>query len=102
MNPRRIKLHVDAYTEKNKRELEISNIVAHIQGMYFLEAINSTIGNMFAKKGQSIKYPEKPYELGNSSHELTEEEIQSQRDLFVARYYAMQTNFQLTHSKEDD
>lgn len=95
MNPHKIGIYVEASNLKIKRDFEFANTVAHIQGMYFVEALISTVGNMFAgKNSKPHEYPDKPYDLGNTG-ELSEEEIQVQRDLIVARFMAMQTNFEL-------
>lgn len=96
MNPRKIMIHIKAYRLKVQRDLDISNTVAHLQGSYFCEALLATVGNMFAsKKSKAHEYPQKPYELNATLEELDEKEKQRQRDLFVANYYAMMTNFNM-------
>lgn len=68
--------------------------------MYFAEALRATVGNMFKKKSaKPYDYPKKPYEF-NENVELTEDELQRQRELFVARLEVMKTNFELSH--QDD
>lgn len=75
----------------------MANILFHLQGQYFASAITATVGNMFKKKGHKPnEYPKKPFEL-SGSREPTEEELQKQRELFVAKLIAMQTNFELNH-----
>lgn len=49
------------YEAACKRQVEQDNIQAHLQGMYIAEAIESTIGNAFRKKGERYTYPKKPY-----------------------------------------
>ena len=88
------------YNEKEEIELKKQNIFAHLQGQYIAEAIASTIGNAFRKKGSKpYQYPKNPYEF-NKKEELTEGELQKQRELFVARLQVMQSNFELNHKKE--
>ena len=100
MNPRSIATMAKAYEEKEKLELQKKNILMHIQGMYFAEAINSTVGNMFKKKtSKPHEYPKKPYELKKKETEFTEEELQRQREMFVMQFEAMRINFNL--SKKD-
>lgn len=71
-----------------------------MQGLYFTESIRATVGNMFKKKSSKpYEYPKKPYEF-NKNVELTEEELQRQRELFVASLEVMKTNFELSH--QDD
>lgn len=96
MNPRRIMIHSKANGIKVRRDFEWANVIAHLQGQYFCEALLATVGNMFKdKKTEAFEYPKKPYEFGKSVEDLNEEEIQKQRDLFVARFMAMQSNFNL-------
>ena len=97
LNPHIIKILIKADAEKHKTKMQEANIIAHLQGQYFMEALYATVGNMFSGKTvKKHKYPEKPYELYKNK-ELTEEDLQKQRELFVARLMAMQTNFELNH-----
>lgn len=101
MNPHRITLHVKAYSKKQRNDIEFSNLIAYIQGQYIVEALLCTVGNMFSdKKSSAFEYPNKPYELGKSKEELTEEELQIQRDVFVARYMTMMHNFNLSKEQK--
>ena len=95
MNPHRINIHVKGYNVRVKREFELFNVEAYLQGEYFCEAIAATVVNMFGGKNS---YPNEPYKFGESS-ELSEEDIQKQRDLFVANYLRMQANFNLAKDK---
>ena len=100
MNPRSISAMTKAYEEKEKLELQKKNILMHIQGSYFRDAIDATIGNVFRRKGlKPFEYPPKPYELNKKETELTEEELQKQREIFVMQFEAMRINFNL--SKKD-
>lgn len=100
MNPRIILAMVKAYDEKEKIELQKTNALMHLQGMYFAEAINSTVGNMFKKKtSKPHEYPKKPYELNRKETEFTEEELQRQREMFVMQFEAMKINFNLSKKK---
>lgn len=97
LNPHIIKILIKADSEKKKSEMQTANIIAHLQGQYFIEGLMTTVGNMFSgKTAKKHKYPEKPYELYKNK-QLTEEDLQKQRELFVARLMAMQTNFELNH-----
>ena len=77
-----------------------ADLKAYVQGEYFYEALLATVGNLF-NKGKPHKFPEKPYSQ-NKEVELTEEEIQRQRELFVANLKAMETNFNLNKQKEKE
>ena len=97
MNPRILDSVIQGYEEKRKLENNRKNALMHIQGMYFAEAINSTVGNMFKKKtSKPNKYPKNPYKLNEKEIEFTEDELQKQRELFVMKFEAMKINFNLS------
>lgn len=87
-----------AYSEKVQADFELRDTMAYVQGRYVVEALLCTVGNMFSK-GKPMKYPDKPYSQ-NKEVPLTEEEIQRQRELFVANLKAMETNFNLEKEKK--
>lgn len=76
-----------------------------------MDALLTTVGNMFSsgKKKKPFEYPKHPYKLGDSTKKattdnpegLSEEEINKQREAFVARFFAMKTNFELNHDKKN-
>jgi len=100
LNPHIISLMIEGYSEREKIEIQKQNFLAHLQGQYFCEALLATVGNMLSKRGaKKYQYPEKPYEL-REQDKFTEEELQKQRELFVARLEAMKTNFELNHPKD--
>lgn len=61
MNPRILSAISDGYARKIKNEYEKKNVIAHLQGMYFADAIMSTVGNALFKGKHS--YPKKPYKF---------------------------------------
>lgn len=64
LNPRIINVMVDAYNESKKNEIRTANMLYHLEGMYFVDALLCTVGNMFKGKGQqSFDYPKEPYTL---------------------------------------
>jgi len=88
--------------EKLKAEMELKNIQYHLQGQYFAEALLSTVGNMFKKKAQKPhEYPNKPFEFKENKKELSEEELQKQRELFVAKLQVMKANFDLNKKNKE-
>lgn len=91
LNPRKINIMVKAYNEAKKVELKQSNMLFHLEGMYFAEALMSTVGNMFRGKGQKAhEYPSEPYtmnfeyEEGLDASEEEDREIVLKRMQFVA------------------
>ena len=64
LNPRKVEVMVVAYNEEKKNELRQANMMMHLQGIYFVDALLATVGNMFKGKGQkAFKYPKEPYTL---------------------------------------
>lgn len=56
-----------SYINKQKREQELNNVQAWLQGAYFYEAISVALSNAFSK--QKIQYRDKPFELEQQSEE---------------------------------
>ena len=64
LNPRKINVMVDAYNEQKKNEIRTQNMLFHLEGMYFADALLATVGNMFRGRGQkTFEYPKEPYTL---------------------------------------
>ena len=64
LNPRKINIMVEAYNESMKRQTRHMNMLFHLEGMYFHDAILSTVGNAFRSRGQKLfEYPKEPYKL---------------------------------------
>ena len=89
LNPHRVEILVLAYNETKKNELRTQNMLFHLQGHYFAEALLSTVGNMFRGKGQQpFKYPDKPYDLNLDDttvaiEDEAERELETKRRNFV-------------------
>lgn len=97
-NPRIIRIYSEGFRISSERQLEVDNFNAYLQGIYFRDALLSTVGNMFKKKGaKPYEYPEKPYEFEQKNKIASEEEIELQRQLFLANLQLMQANFELSH-----
>lgn len=104
MNPRRLKVHIKAYKLKREEQLTYDNYIAYLSGIYVMDALSSTVGNMFKNKGaKPNQYPEKPYELGDKKEEeLSQDEIQRQTELLFARLNVMGKNFEMQKKKEQE
>ena len=80
MTPRKVMLCQKAHIKK----LEEKNLLAHLQGQYFVEALLATVGNMFSGKGATkFTYPEKPHELFEKAVEEERELTQEEKDIQV-------------------
>lgn len=90
---------MEPYLKAHKEELKEKDYMAWLQGQYTLSAVSVAVEHCFAGRKAKSKYIKKPFlqELEEQNKSLTEEEIQRQRELFVAKLKAMKTNFELNH-----
>lgn len=64
-------------------------------GIYEMDAISATVGNMFKKRGQKeIEYPDKPHNFSGKK-EIDEDEIIKKRNLLMTSLLIMKDNFEL-------
>lgn len=92
LNPNKINVMVAAYNEAKKNEIRQANMLYHLEGMYFMDALIATVGNMFRGKGQkAFEYPKEPYTLdleyeeGLDMADAEERKIAQQRRAFVTQ-----------------
>ena len=99
MNPRIVKVYIEGYKNKINRDLEYDNYISYLSGIYVRDALASTVGNMFSKKGSKpIEYPKEPYPVTQEQiKDKDERDKEAQRQVFWASLQAMQTNFELSH-----
>lgn len=89
-------LRIKAFNKKEKRKYDYDNAMAHLHGIYVRDALLSTVGNMFSKDAK-FEYPKEPYGNEEIQKELTEEELDAQRKLFVANLELAKSNFERNH-----
>lgn len=83
LNPRKINILIKAFNEKTKTELKQQNMLMHLQGMYMVDALLATVGNMFRGKSQkAFQYPKEPYTFDFDYEEGLEEK---DRDIAIKR-----------------
>lgn len=87
------------YLKMHKEELKEKDYLAWLQGQYTLSAVSVAVEHCLAGRKAKSKYIKKPLlqEMEERNKPITEEEIQRQRELFVAKLQAMKTNFELNH-----
>ena len=79
----------------------MADTIAYVQGQYFVEALLCTVGNWMPKKSATkFEYPEKPYSFKMKENELSEDEIEAQRQQFIASLMTMQHNFEISKDKQ--
>lgn len=107
LNPRIINVMVEAYNEAKKNEIRTANMLYHLEGMYFMDALVSTVGNMFRGKGQkAFEYPKEPYTLdleyeeGLDITDEAERDIAKQRREFVTSLNTLFGNLERSHHAE--
>lgn len=75
-----------AYNEKTKLELKQKNMLMHVQGMYFTDALLVTVGNMFRGKGQrAFTYPKEPYPFDFDFEKGLDMESEEQKEIAIKR-----------------
>lgn len=92
----------NAYIEKQEDDFKTADITAYIQGLYVRDALLCTVGNMFGDKNSKFTYPEKAYSLAREEEKLSEDEIQRQRDAFVATLQTMAHNFNRNKKMQEE
>ena len=108
LNVHKVNILVKAFNEKTKNEIRQKNMLMHLQGMYFADALLSTVGNMFRGKGQkAFEYPQEPYTLdldyeeGLDIKNDSEKEIALQRRQFVNNLNSLFGNISRTLEEND-
>ena len=75
--------------------------MAYLQGRYFVDALLSTVGNMFSKKGSKVlEYPREPYNL-DAERELTQEEKDAKAKEIIDNLMRMQESFERSKQNSD-
>lgn len=92
--PHDVKLIIEGYKEQQKIRFDYDNLLAYLQGRYFVDALLCTVGNMFSKKGaKNLEYPKEPYSF-EEEKELTQEEKDAQVKAIFANLERMKNNFE--------
>lgn len=76
----------------------------YVIGNYGISALIFAIDHCLNGKKAKSKYVKEPLlkELEEQSKPLTEDQLQLQRELFVAKLDVMKTNFELNHKKDGE
>lgn len=98
LNMKQIRYISRAYSEKQEEEFKLSDVHAYIQGRYMVDALLATVGNMLGGKKTNFSYPEQAYSLSNAK--LSEDELQRQREEFMASLQIMERNFNIEKKKK--
>lgn len=94
MTPHVLQIYINGHAKQMERRRDYDNYIAHLNGAYVRDALASTVGNMFRKKGSKpFEYPSEPYDF-SKPRELTEDEKEAQRIAFLESLKAMQRSFE--------
>ena len=86
LNPHKINIMIKAHNEAKKTELRQANMLYHLEGMYFADALLATVGNMFRGKGQkAFEYPKEPYTLDLEYEEGLDISDDKEREIALKR-----------------
>lgn len=78
------------FYKAHKLRQEMQNELAWINGMYVLQALQATVGNMFKKKtDKANEYPKQPFDFGSNRASAKPERTEEQEADF-AKAYMMQ------------
>jgi len=81
-------------------QLKDDNYKMWLQGAYFVSALNSSVGNMFKKKGaKAIEYEKEPFDIFAEKHlvitdEMTEDEKLNETNKLFNMLFDMQNQFE--------
>lgn len=84
LTPKKLQPYIDAFQEKEKRELEQLNILAWLNGIYMGYCLTAVFG-------EHTQYPEKPLEIFQSMNE--EEKIKREEQILSAFAATFNANF---------
>lgn len=96
-NPRIIKAYMKAYEQRMIQQ----DYLNWINGQYTLSAVLYAVEHCLSGKKAKTEYIKRPVLQEMQKNNITnEEELQKQRNLFLAKLQAMQANFELSHPKK--
>lgn len=95
---------LEPYEIAHRRKIEEQDYLQYLWwGNYGISALSVAIEHCLAGRKAKSKFIDKPLmrEIAERSNPMSEEELQRQRELFVAKLEVMKSNFELTHKKEN-
>ena len=79
-------LMVRAYYNADKLRKEREDETAWVNGLYVLNALNATVGNMFRKSGQQpFEYPKEPFSISKLKESKPKTEEDSEKEAIWAQ-----------------
>lgn len=97
MNPRIIKAVSNGYNEKLKRQ----DYMLWLNNQYTLSAVYTALEHSLNGKKAKSEYFKRPItEEFYKREQLNEDDLQKQRELFVAKLETMKANFEIAHPEK--
>lgn len=96
---------LEPYAKAHKMEVMENDTIIHtVCGNYVLSAVSVAVEHCFAGRKARSKYIDKPImrQIEENNKPLSEDELQRQRELFVANLEVMKANFELNHPKKKE
>lgn len=79
-------LMVRAFYKANKLRREREDEISWTNGLYVLNALNATVGNMFRKSGQEpAEYPKEPFTVSKRKEKNPKTETESEQEAIWAQ-----------------
>lgn len=90
------------YLKAHEEELKEKDYLAWLFNQYTLSAISVAVEHCLAGRKARSKYIKEPIfqSIEKKDKFMTQDELQKQRELFVARFEAMGANFRLSQKSE--
>lgn len=100
MNPRIIRAVSDGYAKR----IEQQDRMNWLNGHYLLSAVTVGVERNLAGKKSKAEYLKEPLwgKVQKEASPMSEKELQLQRELFVEKLKNMQSNYELSHHKEEN
>lgn len=95
---------LEPYNKAHKLKIEEQDDLMYTWfGNYAMSAVGTAVEHCLNGKKARSKYIDKPVfkKMEEANKPMTEEELQRQRELFVAKLEVMKTNFELHHKDSE-
>lgn len=94
---------LEPYFEAYKVKVKMRDEEMWLMGIYVHSAVQVAVEHCLAGRKAKSKYIEEPFlqKHEKDNQPLSKEELQRQRELFVAKLEVMKANFEINHNKDD-
>lgn len=94
---------MEVYEKAREIEMKENDRIIHaVCGTYVMSAVFTAVEHCLGGKKAKSKYTDKLLMQEIEKNDMTEEELQKQRELFVAKLQVMKTNFELSNKGNEN